>query len=121
MLQRKIHRGFAVFLVMVMAAEMWLQPILGVMHALTAHPAVALHEAGAGHAPTPAPEQDDDGGDALHQLMHFAHCCAQSAELSGASLVAHAAGIGRSYLLPPGPPGRPGSTPTSPFRPPIQA
>jgi len=59
------------------------KPVLadwGEMHELVAHAGSALSHSGHDHAHAPASD-GGDAGDPAHLLLHYAHCCGQSAGL----------------------------------------
>lgn len=80
-LRKPVHIALRAFLALLLALGLCLQPVLAAMgeaHEAVAHAAsAATHAHGdveaAGHLGDPAGSDDAT----LHDLMHFAHCCAQ--------------------------------------------
>lgn len=65
--------------------------------------------------------QDERGSDALHALIHFAHCCGQSSLTALPAIAAIAAPPVADALLMPEPQILPQALVLAPFRPPIAA
>ena len=118
-------------LLLLLALSLTLQPVLaavGELHELQAHAETAAlhsdvatdhHDARSGSSADDEAAPGEQGSDALHTLLHFAHCCGHSA-----SLVPPGSGVNWSSLPDVAPDGNTGVVAVdtrrcAPFRPPI--
>lgn len=129
MFRSRRHRlllALRVFALGLLALGLVMKPVLaslGELHEL-AHDPTEVH-ASAGHgdhthdAFQDEGAQDERGAEALHALVHFAHCCGQSSLASLPAIAAIAAPPSADALLMPEPQMLSQALSLAPFRPPI--
>ena len=123
--RRFLPRSLRFALALLFALSVVAQPVLaavGDMQDLVAHAGAATSSDAHGCShDAPAPDAPQGDEDALHLLLHYAHCCAAATAVFPALARLPAVVVARSLLLPPSDARLPQALPGHPFRPPIQA